>query len=274
MQFKNLTLLLLASFGARGSDAFAFHSANTPQQLTKSHRFANTPSSSSRHGSKYKLYSSTDSNNENESQPSPSEPIKKIQLTNEKIAEMLEVTFIKACFQLATGHVDVLKLFLAAVNAAYDAKTAIPKLIQSVADCPTNTANRQLSKEELELRSNWMTISYLTLETIDRLEGKKNLVDLSIPDHVREKFGMLVEVKVRKNLSMAAATGNSTDEFTTVDPDPQAAALMAYNIKVIELMLSNVEEARFANEKAPGIDEDAVGPPRPNIPGAYTQDKV
>jgi len=140
----------------------------------------------------------------------------------------------------------------------------MPELIQSVADCPNNTANRDLTKEEIDLRCNWMMISYLTLETIDRLEGK-TVGDLSIADHVREKFGSIIEQRVRKYLGMEAS-----EAAADVTPsDPQVAAIMAYNMKVMELTLSNVEDARFANEKVAGIDEDGVGPPRPNIPGAF-----
>ena len=46
--------------------------------------------------------------------------------------------------------------------------------------------------------------------------------------------------------------------------DPSAAALLGYDVKVSSLTVSNIMEARLAI-----IDEDAVGPPRPNIPGAY-----
>ena len=36
------------------------------------------------------------------------------------VAQILEVTFVNACMQLATGYVDTLKLFIAAALTAYE----------------------------------------------------------------------------------------------------------------------------------------------------------
>jgi hypothetical protein len=194
---------------------------------------------------------------------------------------MLEVTFIKACLQLATGYVDILKLFIAAVTAGYNRDIPIPQLIQLVAQCPNNTANRELSKEEIDLRSSWMIVSYLTLETIDRLEGNDknmgaNKTDLQIPIKAREEFGSVIEEHVQRELGLHGGTSSSDEAVGKVKKsstdnhkDPQAAAIYAYCIKVISSTISNVKETRLANEKVPSIDEDGVGPPRPKIPGTY-----
>jgi len=225
-----------------------------------------------------------------------------IELTDDKIAEMIEVTFIKACFQLATGYVDVLKLFLASTSAAYERKIALPALIQSVDDCPANTAGRDLSQQELEVRQMWIMICYLTLHTIDRLEyvegegeggggsGEgsstskevdimKDLEALEISKEIRSQYGALVEAIVRRDLeSLGGQQGEGECESESVEElskdvvaksggDASAAALLGYVVKVSSLTVSNAMEARLANEKL--IDEDAVGPPRPNIPGAY-----
>mmetsp|Transcript_29231 Transcript_29231/g.44633 ORF Transcript_29231/g.44633 Transcript_29231/m.44633 type:complete len:323 (+) Transcript_29231:215-1183(+) len=227
-----------------------------------------------------------------------------IELTDDKIAEMIEVTFIKACFQLATGYVDVLKLFLASTSAAYERKIALPALIQSVDDCPANTAGRDLSQQELEVRQMWIMICYLTLHTIDRLEygegesegdgdggsGEgsstskevdvmKDLEALEISKEIRSQYGALVEAIVRRDLeSLGGQQGEGESESESVEElsndvvaksggDASAAALLGYVVKVSSLTVSNAMEARLANEKL--IDEDAVGPPRPNIPGAY-----
>jgi len=198
-------------------------------------------------------------------------PLDVIQLNDEKIAEMIEVTFIKACLQLATGYVDVLKLFLAATNSAYDRKISLPDLIKSVNDCPLNTANRDLSPQEIEVRSTWMTVSYLTLEAIDRLEDTqdedylKSLDALDIPGDVRDTYGTTVEEIVRKEFGLGGESSSDADALSS--SDPQTAALIAYNKKIISLTISNVKEARLANEAV--IKEDDVGPPRPNIPGTY-----
>jgi len=254
------TSILIACFALDRIEAFAFQPTCcniAPFAAMRQH-----PISASTLPFATKLNSSKETD-----EASNATPLEKIELTDDKIAEMLEVTFIKACLQLATGYVDVLKLFLASANAGYDRAITIPNLMQSVAEYQekANTANRPLTEGEVDLRSGWLSLSYLTLETFDRLEGKKELKELDIPDDFREQYGSIIEQKVRSNLGMDS---DGTSE-PAAPSDPQEAAIFQYNIKIISLTISNVEEARDADAKVPVIDEDGVGPPRPAIPGAY-----
>lgn len=191
--------------------------------------------------------------------------LQKIDLTDEKIGEMVEKTFIEACLQLATGYVDVLKLFIASVTAAYSRRLSIPYLLSLVENCLINTANRPLTIEEINLRSSWIMITYLTLNTLDKMENETSNTtsnNLDIPPDFIQRHSSVVEEQVSMYLGKAiqSSTTDTGDEVMT-------KALMAYNLKIINLTLSNVKEARLVDEKI--IDEDAVGPPRPNIPGAY-----
>lgn len=197
------------------------------------------------------------------------QPLQKIELSDEKIGEMIEKTFIEGCLQLATGYVDVLKLFIAATAAAYSRRMPIPNLFSVVENCPVNTANRPLSTEEVNLRSSWIMVTYLTLLTLDEMEGSINdeVSDstnvFAIPAEFTDKYLPIVEQHVSQHLGRESIPVPTELD----DGDPTAKTLMSYIIKIINLTLSNVKEARLANEKI--INEDAVGPPRPNIPGAY-----
>jgi hypothetical protein len=242
-----------------GIEAFMFQPTRT---VSSTNIIGATAKEQSRYEARTASPTSLYSSNQNKI-TSEVKPLEAIELTNEKIAEMLEVTFIQACLQLATGYVDMLKLFLASASAGYDRAITIPQLMQMVADCPENTANRDLSEQEIELRSGWLSLSYLTLETIDRQEGKVELAELSIPNNMREEYGSIIEQKVRNFLGSQSEVASEPASPS----DPQQAAIFAYNLKVISFTLSNVEEARDANELAPTIDEDGVGPPRPKIPG-------
>ncbi len=81
-------------------------------------------------------------------------------LTPDTIAEMIEVSFLQGCMQLAQGYVDVLKLFIVAVKTGFEKKIPLDELNQLVRDCPVNSAGRVLMKEELELRREWMAVVY------------------------------------------------------------------------------------------------------------------
>ena len=91
-------------------------------------------------------------------------------LTPETIAEMIEVSFLQGCMQLAQGYVDVLKLFIVAVKTGYEKKIPLDELNQLVQDCPVNSAGRDLMKEELELRREWMAVVYGMMERLNNNE--------------------------------------------------------------------------------------------------------
>lgn len=202
-------------------------------------------------------------------------------LSVEKISTLIEVTFIQSCLQIATGYVDILKLFLATLKAAYDQKIPMPTLIESVAsmDITRNTANRPLMEEEISLRTLWMNIAYLTLECLYRMESNSAELEfdsnmdealdksLSVSLTTRGNYKFVIEEKVLKFLGRDA--GSNATPSTPGELDE--AAMMEYSLKIIDLILVVVKEERFANEPSKsGLDGDGVGPPRPNIPGAYS----
>ena len=91
-------------------------------------------------------------------------PDKDKELTPPLIAEMLEKTFVDACMQLSSGYVDVLKLFIVAGKAAYERGLTIPQVQLEISQCKTQTAGRPLMQEEIDLRTVWLSLVYLTLE--------------------------------------------------------------------------------------------------------------
>ena len=95
----------------------------------------------------------------------------KKELTPEMISEMIEVSFIQSCLQLASGYIDVLKLFIVAVKAGYEAKITLDELEKLVEECPINSANRELMKEEKELRREWMLVVYEMLNGLKSNDG-------------------------------------------------------------------------------------------------------
>ena len=159
----------------------------------------------------------------------------------------------------------------------------MPTLIESVAsmDITRNTANRPLMEEEISLRTLWMNLAYLTLECLYRIESNSNDLafdsniddaldkSLSVSLTTRGNYKFVIEEKVLKFLGRdTSAMGNATP---STPGELDEAAMMAYSLKVIDLMLVVVKEERFANEESnSGLDGDGVGPPRPNIPGAYS----
>ncbi|OEU12297.1 hypothetical protein FRACYDRAFT_270581 [Fragilariopsis cylindrus CCMP1102] len=65
------------------------------------------------------------------------------------VAEVLEVSFVHACMQLASGYVDILKMFIAASVGAYESGFPVDSIQHELTMTSTNTANRPLMDEEI-----------------------------------------------------------------------------------------------------------------------------
>ena len=102
-------------------------------------------------------------------------------LTPEKVAELIEVSFVNGIIQLSQGYVDVLKLLIAAIQAGYNLGMTPGNLLDTVAECPEQTANRPLMDEEVALRTTWIQIVYLVLDHV-KYKGK-NLEDLNLANN-------------------------------------------------------------------------------------------
>jgi len=180
------------------------------------------------------------------------------ELTNQ-IPEMIEVSFIQACMQLAKGYVDVQKLFLAAIKAGYDLQIPLTELVKQVNDCPNNSANRNLTKEELDIRTTSMGLVYLTLNTIyAKLEEEKKTT-MAVPSDICQKF----EAVVQKQLEMQDNMIESTVTASTTTKDP---IMTHYENRVISLTVTVVEEEKSCD--GDGLQSTKTQP-RPPIPGAY-----
>jgi hypothetical protein len=187
------------------------------------------------------------------------------------VKDLLGISFLTLSSFILHSYVDVLKLFLVATRAAYQQKIPLPQLFDLVSACPIQSANRPLSEQEIEVRSTWLNVGYLTLSTLEEMEdssGKETFFDwdMDIPTEVRDQYFVAAQEAVKRERGESA----ESTEDSMLDNDPLQAAIYKTNLKVIDLTLTAVKEERLANESS-GLDGDGVGPPRPNIPGAYKE---
>jgi len=197
----------------------------------------------------------------------------------EEVAQVIEVSFVQACLQLAQGYVDVQKLFLAAVKSCYDKNVPLSLLLRTVNNTTTRSANRDLTDEEINVRSISMALVYLTLETKDRLEeieprcfnndpgaegdDENNNVDAYLSG-IAQTYGNDIEERVRDSLGMEKKNGSGEDVGASTEKDPMQVALIAhYGKAVISLTMKvvNDEEACYGD----GLKGREAKPP---IPGA------
>ena len=206
--------------------------------------------------------------------------------TTSGIAELLEVSFVHSCMELRTGHVDVLKCFVATCMAGYEFGYTIPEIEQSLEnDVTTQTANRPLLPEETNLRSVWISLVYLTLsraqhpikrQTKGKGEEMYQLIADSIPESVRNNYGSLVDHVAKAYLSSCGDDDDGTqgiilsmDELRSLDDATEGLtdadrAIRMQSSRIIPLSLQVRREAAEAAE-----NESPPPPPTPPIEGAF-----
>ena len=177
------------------------------------------------------------------------------------IAELLEVSFIHACMQLRTGHVDVLKLFIAAAVGGYEFGHSLASLEDALENCETNTAGRDLMPEELQLRSDWIKIVYFMLTKIGHPTTSVVSVD-AFPDDFVESYDKLVQDIATRHVAHESIPSIETLLENDTTPDPIQKALKAQTLRVATMTLVVLQDAK---ESQPG----GAPPPNPPIPGAF-----
>lgn len=188
-------------------------------------------------------------------------------LTPDVIAEMIEVTFVQACLQLAKGYVDVLKLFIAATKSSFELGIPSEMMIEKVNNVKGQSAGRPLMDEEKGLRSTWIDLVYLTLHTVhDQTNNER--VGFSVDKKVTERFGDLVRGTVEaKSEQLDEGTedlqmDDIMNMYGTTVTDPMERALFVQGAKVVLLTLKVMEEEKLAND-----EDGSIMPPKPPIPG-------
>jgi hypothetical protein len=214
----------------------------------------------------------------------PQKDSNKKELTPETIAELIEVSFIQSCLQLASGYVDVLKLFIVAVKAGYEANVSLSQLERLVEECPVNTANRELMKEEKELRREWMLVVYEMLRGLngesvnsndnnnDGVEARVSRVVASILDVCKQLESEEVQTGGRQDAKVTMASLSVSDTvkrsevLTSMNAScnsPMEKALLMNAISVGVLTCKVLEEEKLCTDGSSSADVVA----RPPIPG-------
>ena len=196
-------------------------------------------------------------------------------LSIEQISSMIEATFVKACLQLATGYVDVLKLFIVSVQASYNASLGLSQILDQLPE-KSQTANRMLMPEEIRLRKIWVTCIYLSLSAltdskIETIEKDKEIVKYE--PVVEEVLSTIQQASDWKSVNPSSFDINSMiEKIRESSPiDTIEEAMLTNTVRVICLTFTVVQEVKNCDEEAKGVKGKRMvgGPPRPPISGTY-----
>jgi hypothetical protein len=195
------------------------------------------------------------------------------------VAELLEVSFVHACMQLASGYVDVLKMFIAASISAYEAGFSIDSILEELENNKEmpNTANRPLMEEEIMLRRDWLGVIYLTLASMEYTSPvasalAMNAAKQSVPEDVQQRYGEIatrVGESYRSSSPSKMLSVEDLDVGNNEDLSPIENAVLLQSLKVATLTPVVVEEAKEALGSTDKKRKNDTKPPTPPIEGAF-----
>ena len=170
---------------------------------------------------------------------------------------------IPANRQLASGYVDILKMFIATAMASYEFGFAIDDVRKALEDCPAQTANRPLMDEEVNLRFNWLCLVYLMLMEIGH-PSQRNISIETIPCDIQDPYKDIIDKVVKAydvgdQLSMEQILA-ADQTLTSSDIEK---AVRSQSIRVVQLTPTVIMEALEARPGGGGA------PPKPPIKGAF-----
>lgn len=182
------------------------------------------------------------------------------------VAQMLEVSFVHGCMQLAKGYVDVLKMFIAASVAAYEFGFPLSIIEDELGKCKNSTANRPLLEEEVSLRRNWYSLVYLTLAAMDHKTHAGEALAASVSREIHDRYGDMVEqvgLAYKKGTAESLSVDGLINAFAdTSKMSELEKAVLSQSLRVVTLTPVVVRESLEAR------GED-IHPPTPPIEGAF-----
>jgi len=194
------------------------------------------------------------------------------------VAEVLEVSFVHACMQLANGYVDVLKMFIATSVGAYESGFSIDSIQEELELTSSNTANRPLLDEEKNVRRDWFCVVYLTLSAMEHTSIKSSTLPLainvandSIPDDIKQRYGKLIErvgENYRNDKYSSLSVEKLMDDSNNDELSQLEKAIILQSLKVATLTPIVVQESLEALGGSNTTPDD-MKPPTPPIEGAY-----
>lgn len=101
----------------------------------------------------------------------------------ESLASLVERTFVLAA--AGNSYQMGIKAFISTIKEAYERGYTVPALTMEVSFVPTKTAGRDLHQDEVELRSIWIALVYLTLENANWPQKVQRAHEISAPFMVR-----------------------------------------------------------------------------------------
>ncbi|CAN0269223.1 unnamed protein product [Ectocarpus sp. 6 AP-2014] len=159
----------------------------------------------------------------------------------QSLASLVESTFVLAA--AGNSYEMGLKAFISTIKEAYERGYTVPALTMEVSFVPTKTAGRDLHPDEVELRSVWIALVYLTLENANWPQKVQRAHEISAP--FMDRFAEFV-----KKVMNGAASGHTLQTLKLeevmrrgAEPrTPMEAAVLSQSMRIVFATLDLMKE--------------------------------
>ncbi|CAM9869320.1 unnamed protein product [Ectocarpus fasciculatus] len=159
----------------------------------------------------------------------------------QSLASLVESTFVLAA--AGNSYEMGLKAFISTIKEAYERGYTVPALTMEVSFVPTKTAGRDLHPDEVELRSVWIALVYLTLENANWPQKVQRAHEISAP--FMDRFAEFVQ-----KVMNGAASGHTLQTLKLeevmrrgAEPrTPMEAAVLSQSMRIVFATLDLMKE--------------------------------
>ena len=172
----------------------------------------------------------------------------------------IEAAFVQAASGMSGADYEFgLMEFVRATREAYDEGTMVPALNLALASCQQYTAGRPLQSDEIELRTVWLSLVYLTFERVGYESMSAGaFLGQSVAEDLRQKFYTFT---VRHKPS-PTLLGMPPPTLIMLQPQPSPAAVRHRQREEARLRLGGAEARGSAPERG-GEDAHGASGPQP-----------
>jgi len=162
----------------------------------------------------------------------------------------IEATFVQAASGANGANYEFsLMEFIRATRDAYDEGITVPALNLELSMCKQYTAGRPLQPEEIDLRSVWLSLVYLTFERVGYASSTGTFPGESVAADLRQKFYTFTYDIVNAKKQGYDLAGlkleeilQSSEEKSATERTPMEQAVLSQAMRICYLAIQAAEE--------------------------------
>jgi len=157
----------------------------------------------------------------------------------------IEASFVQAASGMSGANYEFgLMEFIRAARDAYDEGVMVPALNLELSMCQQYTAGRPLQPDEIDLRTVWLSLVYLTFERVEYKSRAGGFPGQSVSEDLRQKFYTFTYDIVNAKRQGYDLAGLKLEEIlqSSEEKTPMEQAVLSQAMRICYLAIQAAEE--------------------------------